>query len=81
MKTVLSTTAAFLVTGALGGYIYEAVVSRQAHAQGGMRALTDFTFEIIFAAVFGVIGCLLGLVVSTAMYWFKRRSKVRPVSH
>ena len=81
MKTILLTTAIFLVTGALGGYIYEAIVSRQAHAQGGMRSLTDFTFEAIFAMVFGVIGCFVGLIVGTGLYWFKRRLTLKPTAH
>jgi|GEM_PF-2845833 len=81
MKTILLTTAAFLVAGAVGGYIYEAVALRQTHAEGFALALTDFTFEVIFAMVFGVVGCLLGLIVGTALYWFKRRSKLRPLNH
>ena len=46
-----------------------------------MLPLTDFTFEIIYVITFGVIGCLLGLIVGTALYWFKRRAKLRPVTH
>jgi len=74
MRTILSTTAAFLLAGAFGGYAYEAIRLQQTHAQGFVLALTDFTFEIIYAMVFGVTGCLLGLIVGTALYWFKRRS-------
>ena len=81
MKTILSTTAAFLLAGAVGGYVYEAISLRQTHAQWFVLALSDFTFEIIYAMVFGVIGCLLGLIVGTALYWLKRRSMLRPLSH
>ena len=81
MKTILYTTAAFLLTGAAGGSVYEAGALRQTHAQGFALALTDFTFEIIYAAVFGVIGSLMGLMVGTALYWFKRRSKLHPINH
>ena len=72
MKTILSTTAAFLMAGAVSGYVYEAIRIRQ--TPDPTPALSDFTFEIIYAMVFGVFGCLLGLIVGTALYWFKRRS-------
>ena len=81
MKTILSTTAAFLMAGAVSGYAYEAIRLQQTHAQGFALALSDFTFKIIYAMVFGVFGCLLGLIVGTALYWFKRRSNTRSANH
>ncbi len=81
MKTILLSIAASSVAGALSGCGCEAIALRHTHAQGLALPLTDFAFEIIYAATFGVMGCLLGLIVGTALYWFKRRAKLRPVSH
>ena len=72
MKTILSTIAAFLIAGAVGGYCCEAVKLRQLHTQGFALALTDFTFEIIYAAAFGIVGCLVGLMVGLGRYWLTR---------
>jgi hypothetical protein len=81
MKIILLSTAALLIAGAVGGYGYEAVVLRHTHAQGFALPLTDFTFEIIYAIIFGVIGCLIGMAINVAHYLLKRRSKVQTVSH
>ena len=80
MKTVLSTAAAFFIAGAVGGYGYEAVALRQNHAQGFVLPLTDFIFEIIYALIFGIMGCLAGLII-LALYWSTRRSRTRVSPH
>ena len=65
MKTILSTTAAFLLTGAVGGYFYEATKLRQPH----QYALTDFTFEMIYALTFSILGCVAGLLIGIVIHW------------
>lgn len=81
MKTILFSAAAFLAAGAFGGSFYEAGNLRHVHAQGFVLPLTDATFEVIYAAIFGIIGCLAGLMVGWTYRWLTRRSEVPTVRY
>ena len=75
MKTILLSTAAFSIAGGVSGYFYEAAILRGTHAHGIPLPLQNWLYDSIYAIIFGVSGCLVGLTVGLALHWFTGQPK------
>ena len=81
MKTILLSTAAFSIAGAVGGYFYKAVMLPDTHAHGMPLPLQDWLYDSIYAAIFGVIGCFIGLLLGLTLHRLTGCSKLQSASY
>ena len=73
MKTTLSSASIFLIVGAVVGYCGESSQLRYLHIHGLALPLQDWMYASFNAALFGVIGCITGLVIGLILNWLTGR--------